>query len=264
MEDFRKRYGEWALVAGAAMGLGEAFSVALAERGINLLLVDIEHDEMDALAGRIQEKYNIRTRTLLLDLSLPDAPEKIMELITGHDCHLLIYVAAYSRVRPFLDNAQEELDRYVDVNMRTPLKVFHRFAGHLKANGPGGIVILSSLGSFWGTRLLIPYGATKAFDLILAEALYYELKEHDIDVMACVAGATATPAYLASNPRYGWPRPLVQEPQRVAEDSMRKLGKKAVYISGRSNRFTYFLMKLLSRKGAAGIFNKTIIKMYPE
>ena len=38
---FKEKYGPWAIIAGAAEGLGEAWSRALAQRGMNLIMVDI-------------------------------------------------------------------------------------------------------------------------------------------------------------------------------------------------------------------------------
>ena len=37
--DFRARYGPWALVAGASVGLGAAFAEELASRGLHLILI---------------------------------------------------------------------------------------------------------------------------------------------------------------------------------------------------------------------------------
>jgi short-subunit dehydrogenase len=127
------------------------------------------------------------------------------------------------------------------------------------------MLFMSSLAGLWGTQLLGPYGATKAFSYILAEALNHELKAHHIDVMACIAGATATPAYLGTEPRYGWPRPTVMEPQDVAERALARLGKRAVYIPGMANRMNYFLLsRVLPRSVARRLFNSTTGKMYRE
>jgi len=41
---FKEKYGPWAIIAGAAEGLGEAWSRALARRGLNLIMVDWQDD----------------------------------------------------------------------------------------------------------------------------------------------------------------------------------------------------------------------------
>jgi uncharacterized protein len=54
MFDYR---GSTALVTGASKGLGAAFAEALAERGMNLLLVARSTDELNALSTRLYAKY---------------------------------------------------------------------------------------------------------------------------------------------------------------------------------------------------------------
>ena len=79
---------------------------------------------------------------------------------------------------------------------------------------------MASLAGLWGAQLLAPYGATKAFNILLAESLHHELKSKNFDVMACVAGATSTPAYLGTNPRYGRIRPSVMTPERWPKEPL--------------------------------------------
>jgi short-subunit dehydrogenase len=265
MNDLVKRYGSWAFVAGAAEGIGEAYSMALAGRGFNLILLDNREESLERINSRIKSEHGVETETLALDLGTYDASAKILTILSGVGCRFMVYVAAYSKVKRFTENSREELDAYVDVNMRTPMHLFHGFIKYLEGKGPGGIIIMSSLGSLWGTKLLIPYGATKAFDLVLAESLHYELKDENIDVMACVAGATTTPTYLASKPKYGAVKPPLQKPGQVAESALRKFGKKAVHISGWQNKMSYFLMsRVFSRQGAARMFNRTVTKMFAD
>jgi uncharacterized protein len=265
MNDFLNRYGQWALVAGSAEGLGEAYSRALARRKMNLVMVDHKGEILSNLCRELESVYGIKTIQIELDLGSKEAPGVMISAIRDLDCRLLVYNAAFSIVKPFLKNSPEELDNYINVNARTLIQIALPFSEKCKAAGGGGILIMSSLAALWGTQLLGPYGATKAFDYILAEALYHELKPFGIDVMACLAGATATPAYLGTEPKYGWPRPTVMKPEDVAEEALTKLGKRAFFISGRANRMTWFLLaKILPRSAARRIFNATTGKMYVE
>jgi hypothetical protein len=52
-------------------------------------------------------------------------------------------------------------------------------------------------------------------------------------------------------------------PQDVAEAALAKLGKKTLFIAGRSNRINYFILtRLLPRKIASALANKTMWNMY--
>jgi hypothetical protein len=265
MSDFLNSHGQWALVAGSAEGLGEAYSRALARRKINLVMVDHKGDILSNLSRELESAFGIKTVQIELDLGRMDAPEVMMAAIRELECRLLVYNAAYSIVKPFLKNSPADLDNYINVNARALIQLALPFSEKCKAANGGGILIMSSLAALWGTNLLGPYGATKAFDYILAESLYHELKPFGIDVMACIAGATATPAYLGTNPKYGWPRPTVMKPEDVAEEALSRLGRTAFFIPGRANRLTWFLLaKILPRSAARRIFNATTRKMYIE
>jgi len=264
MSAFHEKYGHWAVLAGAAEGLGEAYSVALAGRGLNLIMVDHQKEKMGKLASRLEKEFAVQTEQVHLDLADPGAADSIMEVVRQRGCRLLIYNAAYSRVNGFLETDAEALDSYIDINCRTPLRLVHSFAGRLAGTGQsGGIMLMSSLAGLIGMQLVAPYAATKAFTWNLAEALHHEFSGHRIDIMACVAGATATPAYLATDPQYGWPKPSVLDPAFVANAALNQLGSKVRYIPGFSNRLNYFILtRLMPRKMASKVANDTMAKMY--
>jgi uncharacterized protein len=266
MIDYLERFGQWGMVAGAAEGLGAAFCEELASKGMNIVMVDFNENGMESLAGKLEKTFNIRTKRLVLDLAVSNAPEQCMKAMNDVDCRLLVYNAAYSRVKPFLSSDTAELDLYIGVNARTPLKLVYYFAHKLKASkNSGGILLMSSLAGLWGTRLVATYSGTKAFNLLLAEALSHELKPYRIDVSACCAGATATPGYLGTNPTYGFIRPSVMDPGRVASVALKKLGKKILIVPGFSNKMTYFLLtRILPRSLAAALVNRTMGRTYRD
>ncbi|RXP56599.1 SDR family NAD(P)-dependent oxidoreductase [Lutibacter sp. HS1-25] len=263
---FKNNYGYWVIVVGSAEGLGEAYTIALAKRKMNLILVDNQLNLLEAISKKVETDFGVKTVKLYLDLKDVNAVEKMMLEIEKVDCRLLIYNAAYSLVKPFLNHNEVELDNYIDVNTRTQLKLAHQFSKLLICKKQaGGILLMSSLAGLIGMQLVSTYAATKAFTWNLAEALHYELKPKNIKVMACIAGATATPAYLKTKPTYGFIKPQIMSPIDVAESALQNLGKKALLIPGFSNRFNYFILtRLLPRKMAASVANKTMLTMFQE
>ncbi len=231
---------------------------------MNVILVDIQGEKMETLADQLESTYEIETGRLVLDLAGREAVERCMDAIKETGCRLLIYNAAFSRVKPFLAAGEDELNQYVDVNARTPIRLVHAFTGWLRSeNRKGGVLLMSSLAGLWGTKLVAAYSGTKAFNLALAEALHHEFKPFGIMVSACCAGATATPGYLGTHPEYGFIRPNVMKPETVAEIALDQLGKKTIIIPGLTNRMTYFFMtRILPRSWASWIINRTMEQNY--
>lgn len=267
MKDLKKTYGSWALVAGAAEGMGAAYSIALAERGLDLILVDHQKALLHTFEDQLRQNYGIKTHRLAFDLAEPESVGKMIRCIKETGCRLIIYNAAFSLVKPFLENNSSELDRYIHVNMRTPIQMIHAFLAY-HADTPErrkGIILMSSLAGWWGTQLLAPYGASKAFNAILAEALHHEFKHQNVDVLACIAGATSTPAYLETNPQYGRIRPHIMNPGKVVSGALDTLGRTALYVPGFHNRLTFFILsRILARPAAVRLMNRTVSQMYRD
>jgi short-subunit dehydrogenase len=263
MDGFKKRYGEWGLVAGAAEGLGAAFCTVLAGRGLNVILVDVDNEKMDKTARELESAFGIVTIRIVADLSKVEHIEDIVYRSEECGCRLMIYNAAYGPVKGFLENTTKELDYYVDLNSRTPLHLIHRFIKSIPEGRKAGILVMSSLAGLWGTQLVVPYGATKAFDYNLAEGLHYELKDRNIDVMACCAGATDTPNYRSTGAKKSFVGPSVLDPHYVAEKAMKKLGERPLYIPGFMNQLTYFfLTRVFTRSFSTRLMNRTMGRMY--
>lgn len=265
MVEMRARYGAWCLVAGAAEGLGKAFSMALAEKGMNVILVDQKKEELADLSSKIQSTHGIQTRTLYLDLVSDDSTQQMMEVIASTSCRLLVYNAAFSKVQKFLDNDYKDLDRYIRVNIRAPVTLIHSFC-KLHSNNPDerkGIVLMSSLAGSWGAQLLAPYGASKAYLHIFAESLNHEMKASGFDILATIAGATLTPGYITSNPQEGKKLQSAMSPERVVKASLDSLGHRSFIVPGIRNKLIFFLLsRVLSRRTSLKLMNRSVGKVY--
>ncbi len=108
------------------------------------------------------------------------------------------------------------------------------------------------------------YAATKAYNSILAEGLWYELKNFGVDVLACQAGATSTPNYKATEPKaLGFFVPKPMKSAKVAKSALRKLGRKPSMVPGLGNKIaSFFVRRLFSRKFAIKTIGASTYKMY--
>lgn len=148
--------------------------------------------------------------------------------------------------------------------MITPMNMAQIFGEAMLTKGRGAIILMSSLAGFQGSGFLAAYAATKAFNRVLAESLWYEWKNRGVDVIACCAGATATPNFMKTNPeKADFFAPKVQSPQEVVKECFKKLGKQPSFITGTGNKIASFIMqKVLPRKMAINIMGDTTRKMY--
>ncbi len=190
--DFAQRYGPWAVVAGASEGVGASVARLLGARGINVVLIARREAALEEVAATIPTQ----TKTVVLDLSEPAATDALVEATNDLEVGLLIYNAgADPYMSRFLDKPVEVWRSMATRNCLTVLGTVHHFAGPMVARGHGGIVLVTSGAGWAGSAHIAVYGATKAFDRVLAEALWAELSPSGVDVLATVLGPTDTPAF---------------------------------------------------------------------
>jgi short-subunit dehydrogenase len=261
MTEFRERYGPWALIAGASVGLGEAFARQLAGRGLNLLLIARGQAALDVLAADLRTVHGIEVRVLATDLARSDLATVVQNLTAGLEVGLLVYNAAYSTIGPFLDHPVEDHLRVIDVNCRGPIVLAHLFGQSMARRKRGGIVLMTSTAASQGGPWIAAYAASKAFNLLLAEALWDELASSNVHVIACRAGATATPGYASSKPRPS-KVPLL-DPDDVAEKTLAALGRGPSIVPGAFYRLSAFVMnRLLPRRMSIRIMGRATRKLY--
>ena len=261
---FKQKYGNTALVAGASEGMGAAYAHALAARGLNLVLIARRKEQLEATADEIRKTHGVEVQTITCDLASPDATQQIAAAIGDKQIDFLVYNAALSYIGPYLATDISTHQNIAAVNMLSPMAMVHYFGGKMVERGKGGVVLMSSIAGLQGSGFLATYAATKAFNKIFAEGLWYEWKTRGVDVIACCAGATATPNYINTNPGKASPlEPKAQHPEQVVEECLRKLGKKPSFISGRGNKLVTFLMQhILPRKMAVNMMGDSMRKMY--
>ncbi|MDR3716597.1 MAG: SDR family NAD(P)-dependent oxidoreductase [Puia sp.] len=264
MKNFAMKYGRTALVAGASEGMGAAYARALAARGLDLVLIARRKELLEETARQIAVQFDVKVKPIVCDLAGADATRQVIEATGDTPIDFLVYNAALSYIGPYLATDPFRYAAIAAVNMVTPLTLLHHFGGKMVERRRGGIVIMSSIAGFQGSGYLSTYAATKAFNRVLAEGLWYEWKPKGVDVIACCAGATETPNYINTRPGKASPfEPKPQRPEQVVEECLQKIGATPSFVSGKANKWVSFLMQhLFSRKKAIGVMGDGMKKMY--
>jgi short-subunit dehydrogenase len=241
--------------------MGAAFAAEAATRGLSLLLVDRDAEALDAQAGALRAA-GTEVRSLVVDLAAPDAGDRVLAA-AGDDLGLFVSNAAVPFVGPFLDQDLEGVLVQLDVNCRTPLVLVQRLLPRLVERGRGGIVLLSSQSAMRGTALSAGYAATKAWNMILAESLWDEVRDLGVDVLAVLPGPTRTPGFIASAPQPGVVTANMMAPSEVAAEAFDALGRVPSIVTGQQNRDSEAFMSSLERVEAVKIMGDVMRGAYP-
>lgn len=260
----KSKYGKLALIAGGSEGIGAAFARYLAADGMDLILVARRLEGLEIFAQELRSKYAVEITCISCDLASVDAAQKLKLAVGDKEVNLLVYNAALSFIGHFEENSLEHHTQIAQANMLTPMNLLQLFGQPMLKKRKGAMIMMASLAGFQGSGFLSVYAATKAFDRVLAESLWYEWKDRGVDVIACCAGATATPNFLNTKPeKTRFFAPKVQSPEEVVNECFKKLGKTPSFVTGTGNKIASFIMqRLMPRKAAIKIMGDTTKQMY--
>jgi short-subunit dehydrogenase len=252
---FSSKYGPWGIVAGASEGLGAAFAASLGARGLNVLLLARRADQLHRVADSVRKSTGVEVRTEAFDLARPDLPDALEALTANLDIGLAVYNAAHAPIGELVNRPLGDLTRAIDVNIRGPLIFARTLAPKMVARGRGGIVLMSSLAGYQGAPRIATYAASKAFNIVLGEGLWSELKPHGVDVVVASAGAIRTPGYAKAA---GKDAPGTLDARDVANQTLDALGHGPIVVPGTVNRIARFALgRLLPRRTAIEIFARS-------
>jgi short-subunit dehydrogenase len=222
------RYGEWALVTGASAGIGEAFARALAREGMSVVLTARRRDRLDALASELEKTFSVQTRVIEEDLANAEGAERVARAVSDLPIAVLVNNAGFGAAGRFDKLQAERLRDMVTVNCVAPMLLARRILPRMQERGRGAVIFTGSVAGRQPLPLHGVYAATKAFDLLLGEALYVEQRAHGIDVLVVEPGSTDTEFHGVAGelPHAG------ESPEAVVETALEALGRQPSVVSG--------------------------------
>jgi NAD(P)-dependent dehydrogenase (short-subunit alcohol dehydrogenase family) len=173
-----------ALVTGAAQGIGQAIVELYAEKGADIILVDLQ-DKVKEVAASLS-KFGRKGFPLVADITSTDNVKKVVEDSIQEFDKIDILVNCAGVV--FLDDAENISEEYWDKTMAVNLKasfIMAQYVGRemIKAKG-GKIVNIASQAGIVALDKHIAYCTSKAGIIGMTKVLAMEWAEFNINVNA--------------------------------------------------------------------------------
>src|SRR5919197_853170 len=194
MQELKERI---ALVTGGGRGLGEAISRVLASAGANVIVADVRADLARGAADGIAGEGG-RATALELDVSDAGQAQAAVDRIVEERGRLDILVnnAGVDATLPVDELSVEQWDWIMSVNLRGPFVLSRAAFPHMRRQGGGSIVNITSTAAKRAWPNAGAYHASKWGLLGFSHALHAEGRPHRVKVTAVVVGGMRTPFLL--------------------------------------------------------------------
>lgn len=210
--DFRE-YKAYALVTGAASGMGRLYATELAKRGYNLVLVDINAENLEKTRAESMDAVNglegshesfrkdFRVMAVVQDLAQQDAAQKVAAAAEGLEVEVLVNNAGIMYFQKIAATSRKALSLIMMLHMYTPLMLCREFVPQMQERGKGYILNISSLAAWMAWPGIGMYGNTKRFVKGFSRQLRIECRGTGVSVTNAYFGAVDTPLVPLS-PKY--------------------------------------------------------------
>lgn len=254
--------GKWAVVTGATDGLGKAFAKALAERGMDIVLVSRSLSKLKDVAAEIERKYNVETRVIEADLTEGQVVYSEIGKAT-QDLEVGVLVnnagASYDHPEMFTQVSEEMIARILQLNVAGVTGVARAVLPGMMERGKGVVINVSSTAAAIPSPYLSVYAASKAYIDKLSADLATEAAPRGVTVQCVLPGPVATK--MSRIRKATWMAPT---PEKFVQSSLKTIG-----IEMRTTGYTPHsviigvmnTLRYISETGAMWLVTKTMLNL---
>ncbi|XP_053312705.1 17-beta-hydroxysteroid dehydrogenase type 3 [Spea bombifrons] len=197
---FFRSMGEWAVVTGAGDGIGKAYAVELANRGMNIVMISRTLEKMQRVAKEIEQSTGRHVKIIQADFTNNNIYEHINENLKGLEVGVLVNnVGMLHNPDPcrFLSGPDNDKN-LINCNITSTVKMTRIILKQMEERKKGLILNISSAFGRFPCPLYAIYSASKAFVTTFSRALQAEYKSKGIIIQAITPYGVSTP--MTKNP----------------------------------------------------------------
>ncbi|MDP1748714.1 MAG: SDR family NAD(P)-dependent oxidoreductase [Reyranella sp.] len=240
---------KWALVTGAANGIGAAFAARLAAQNFGLWLVDKQHDALMAVTRDIAARHGVTVTPVVADLQKTADQDAVTEVIAqAPGLDLLVNNAGFGDPDLFQTVLAESHVAMLQVHVVAPVCFSRAALPAMIARKKGAIINVCSMIQYVHTPGNTTYGATKLFLDSFSQRLNLEVRRHGIEIQSLIPGYAISnfgkTAEYKGSPRSAIPAYLWSSAESVVDASLRQLGTgRLKCVPGAFNRVVEFCLR---------------------
>jgi short-subunit dehydrogenase len=223
--------GKFALVTGAAGGIGQPLTRRLLDAGFHVLMLDINAAGLEAARAKLGGSTTGIVCDITESASVAAAAARVREVTRQVD--VIVNNAGFIKPGPFLSLNEQDIDRQIQINLLGPLRILHHFLPAIP-NG-GSVVNIISMAGILPLEDSTVYTSGKFGMRGFSSSLSLELRTRGIRVSGIFPSGVDTPMLRMEAQSGGSPLNFVSDPlsaEQVADLAIRavKEGKLEYYL----------------------------------
>ncbi len=250
----------YTLITGASSGIGYEFARLFAENNHNLILISRNIERLEEAAHNLKTEFRADVQIIAIDLSKSGSAAKLMNQISAKSLKInyLINNAGFYVKGAFSETSWEAEQGLIELQCINHIHLTKLILPGLLDKGKGGILHVTSTGSFVPGPFNAIYCAAKSFVLSFSEALAVELAGSGIHVTALCPGGTLTNFQDFNKRKKSLLFPVMGASEVARAGYYALMKNKALAIPGFANKLQVFAMRFLSRKTVSKLAGSAI------
>ena len=254
------------MVTGASAGLGRAFVLELARRGVEIVAVARDSDRLKSLAASV----DVAVEVMPADLAVADQLEAVAQRCADQErsVDLLVNNAGIWDFGMLGSAEVGRVKEMVALNVAAVVRLSTACIGRMLSEGKGAILNVSSVAGEQPLPFEAVYAASKAFVTNFGQGLHEEVRARGVTVTTVLPGLTRTELHTRAgcgDQIKHYPPWLWMEPERVAVLSLRALSRRrAVCVPGFGYGLCAAISQLIPRypkRKLAAVINRRRMEM---